>query len=159
MGIKIILSLISIIFSLIMIYVTQLNYKKKIFGKVSYLIWNSLWILVFLISIRPSIIDKYFENSFDINIFYILSVLSTLALLILYYFSYLVLLQLYLFVLIFFINIFLEKIFLVMVLLMVLENWVVRSEMRWLLVVISKDFLYLLFSQFLCSMRMFLLEF
>jgi len=88
MGIKIILSLTSIFFSLIMIYVTQLNYKKKIFGKVSYLIWNSLWILVFLISVRPSIIDKYFENSFDINIFYILSVLSTLALLILYYFSY-----------------------------------------------------------------------
>ena len=88
MGIKIILSLTSIFFSLIMIYVTQLNYKKKIFGKVSYLIWNFLWILVFLISVRPSIIDKYFENSFDINIFYILSVLSTLALLILYYFSY-----------------------------------------------------------------------
>ena len=71
-----------------MIYVTQLNYKKKIFGKISYLIWNSLWILVLLVSIRPSIIDKYFENSYDINIFYILSVLSTLTLLILYYFSY-----------------------------------------------------------------------
>jgi hypothetical protein len=88
MVIKIILSSISIIFSLIMIYVTQLNYKKKVFGRLSYLIWNALWILVLLVSIRPSIIDKYFESYYDINIFYILSVLSTLTLLILYYFSY-----------------------------------------------------------------------
>ena len=72
-----------------MIYITQINYKNKILNKVTYIIWNLIWILIISVSIRPGILDDYFENKYDIDIFYILSVLSTLTLIILYYFSFL----------------------------------------------------------------------
>ena len=79
----------SIIISLMMIYITQINYKNKILNKVTYIIWNLVWILIIFVSLRPGFLDDYFENKYDIDIFYILSVLSTLTLIILYYFSFL----------------------------------------------------------------------
>ena len=38
-------------------------------------------------SIRPEFIDNYFLNKYEIDIFYILSVISIITLVILYYFS------------------------------------------------------------------------
>ena len=72
-----------------MIYITQINYKNKILNKVTYIIWNLVWILIIFVSLRPGFLDDYFENNYEIDVFYILSVLSTLTLIILYYFSFL----------------------------------------------------------------------
>ena len=87
MVIKTILSIFSIIFSLLMIYITILNFKKKILKKIEALIWNLIWISIILISIRPKIIDKYFFENYNIDIYYIISVLSIILLLIFGYFN------------------------------------------------------------------------
>ena len=87
MIIKSILSILSIIFSLMMIYITQINYKKKILNKISYLLWISVWLTIIAVAIRPEFIDSYFLSNYDIDIFYILSVVSIITLVILYYFS------------------------------------------------------------------------
>ena len=88
MIIKIFLSLLSIIFSLVMIYITQINYKNKILGKLNYLLWIGIWVMSILVSIEL-IVDVYFEENYKIDIFYILSVISILFLLILNYFLFL----------------------------------------------------------------------
>tara|TARA_Y100001935_G_scaffold143997_1_gene118940 strand:- start:1628 stop:1981 length:354 start_codon:yes stop_codon:yes gene_type:complete len=87
MIIKTILSISSIIFSLIMIYLTQINYKKKYLNKLSYLLWVGIWALIIFVSLRPNSIDDYFINNFKIDVFYILSVISIITLVILYYIS------------------------------------------------------------------------
>ena len=87
MIIKTILSIFSIIFSLIMIYLTQINYKKKYLNKLSYLLWVGIWALIIFVSLRPNSIDDYFINNFKIDVFYILSVISIITLVILYYIS------------------------------------------------------------------------
>ena len=87
MIIKTILSITAIVFSLIMIYITQINYKKKNFNKLSYLLWIVIWILIIFVSLRPVSIDDYFINNYKIDLFYILSVISIISLLILYYIS------------------------------------------------------------------------
>jgi len=85
MLIKTMLSIIAILFSLMMVYVTQINYKKKILSKFDYLIWNLVWIAIILVSMRPKIVDNYFVENYNIDIFYILSVTSIISLIILYY--------------------------------------------------------------------------
>ncbi len=87
MIIKTILSIISIIFSLIMIYITQINYKKKYLNKASYLLWIVIWTLIIVVSLRPNSIDDYFLNNYKIDVFYILSIISVITLVILYYIS------------------------------------------------------------------------
>lgn len=87
MLIKTFLSLLSIIFSILMIYITQLNFKKKILSNFLYLVWLFVWISIIFVSIRPKYIDEYFYNNFKIDIFYILSVSGIIILVILYYFS------------------------------------------------------------------------
>ena len=87
MIIKTILSIFSIIFSLIMIYITQINYKKKYLNKLSYLIWVGIWAFIIFVSLRPNSIDDYFINNHKIDLFYILSVTSIITLVILYYIS------------------------------------------------------------------------
>ena len=87
MIIKTILSITSVIFSLIMIYITQINYKKKYLNKLSYLLWIMVWTLIIFVSLRPNFIDNYFINNYKIDIFYILSVTSIITLVILYYIS------------------------------------------------------------------------
>tara|TARA_B100000035_G_scaffold2740_1_gene2371 strand:- start:296 stop:649 length:354 start_codon:yes stop_codon:yes gene_type:complete len=87
MIIKTILSITAIVFSLIMIYITQINYKKKYLNKLSYLLWIVIWILIIFVSLRPVSIDDYFINNYKIDLFYILSVISIISLLILYYIS------------------------------------------------------------------------
>ena len=72
-----------------MIYITQINYKNKILGKLNYLLWIGIWVMIILVSIRPEIVDVYFEENYKIDIFYILSVISILFLLILNYFLFL----------------------------------------------------------------------
>lgn len=86
MIVKTFLSFLSILFAVLMIYLTILNYKKNNFTKTNLLIWNSLWIILILISIRPNFIDKYFVENFKIDIFYVLTILSILILFILSYF-------------------------------------------------------------------------
>ncbi len=85
MIIKTFLSFLSIIFALLMIYITIFNYKKKILSKTDFVIWNSVWIVLIMISVRPKIIDEYFIQNFKIDIFYVLSILSILTLFILSY--------------------------------------------------------------------------
>ena len=85
MIIKTILSVIIILFSLMMIYITQINYKKKVLSKLDYLIWNSVWIAIILVSMRPKFIDNYFLENYHVDIFYTLSVISIISLIILYY--------------------------------------------------------------------------
>ncbi|MDA8537923.1 DUF2304 family protein [Candidatus Pelagibacter bacterium] len=79
------MSIVSILFSLMMIYITLINYKRKILDKLNYFIWNAVWIGIILISIRPSFVDDYFNENFKIDIFYILSIVSIISLVILYY--------------------------------------------------------------------------
>jgi len=87
MIIKTILSIFSIIFSLIMIYITQINYKKKYLNKLSYLLWISVWAFIIFVSLRPNFIDDYFIYTYKVNVFYILSIISIITLAILYYIS------------------------------------------------------------------------
>ncbi len=87
MIIKLVLSSFSIIFSLIMLYITQVNYKKRLLNKISYLFWICIWTLIILASLRPEFVDSYFTENYDVDVFYILSVLSIISLVILYFFS------------------------------------------------------------------------
>ena len=87
MIIKTVLSIFSIIFSLIMIYITQINYKKKYLNKLSYLLWIGIWVLIIFASLIPNSIDDYFVNNHKVDVFYILSVISIITLIILYYIS------------------------------------------------------------------------
>ena len=88
MLIKTILSIVSILFSLMMIYITLINYKREILNKSDFFIWNTVWIGIIFISIRPNIVDEYFNSNFKIDIFYILSIISIISLVILYYTNY-----------------------------------------------------------------------
>ena len=87
MLIKTFLSFLSIIFSFLMIYVTSLNFKKKILNQLEFLIWNILWLVIIFLSVRPKIIDNFFLTNFNIDIFYIVSILSIISLLIFCYFN------------------------------------------------------------------------
>ena len=87
MIIKTFLSVLSIIFSLLMLYITNLNYKKNILKKTDTIIWSLVWISIIFISIRPKIIDNYFIKNFNVDVFYIISVLSIMVLVIVSYFS------------------------------------------------------------------------
>ena len=87
MIIKTFLSFLSIIFSVLMLYITNLNYKKNILKKTDTIIWNLVWLSIIFISIRPKIIDNYFIKNFNVDVFYIISVLSIMVLVILSYFS------------------------------------------------------------------------
>jgi hypothetical protein len=81
------LSFLSIIFSLLMIYITAINFKKNVLTKFEFLIWNIIWIGIIFISVRPSSVDDYFSESYNIDIFYIVTILSIISLLILSYFN------------------------------------------------------------------------
>jgi len=87
MLIKIFLALVSIIFSLLMIYITTINYKKNILSKLEFLIWNIIWLGIIFLSIRPNFIDVYFDKNFNIDIFYIITIISIVSLLIFNYFN------------------------------------------------------------------------
>ena len=87
MIIKIIFAVLSITFSLLMLYITNLNYKKNILKKIDTIIWSLVWLSIIFISIRPKIIDNYFIENFNVDIFYIISVLSIMVLVIVSYFS------------------------------------------------------------------------
>lgn len=87
MIIKLFLSVLSILFSILMIYITNLNYKKKILKKFDYLIWNGVWLLIIFLSVRPKFIDEYIINNYQVDFFYIANILSILTLIIIYFLS------------------------------------------------------------------------
>ena len=87
MIIKLFLSILSILFSILMIYITNLNYKKKILKKFDYLIWNGVWLLIIFLSVRPKFIDEYIINNYELDFFYIANILSILTLIIIYFLS------------------------------------------------------------------------
>ena len=87
MIIKLFLSVLSILFSILMIYITNLNYKKKILKKFDYLIWNGVWLLIIFLSVRPKFIDEYIINNYQLDFFYIANILSILILIIIYFLS------------------------------------------------------------------------
>ena len=87
MIIKLFLSVLSILFSILMIYITNLNYKKKILKKFDYLIWNGVWLLIIFLSVRPKFIDEYIINNYQVDFFYIANILSILILIIIYFLS------------------------------------------------------------------------
>ena len=87
MIIKLFLSVLSILFSILMIYITNINYKKKILKKLDYLIWNAVWLLIIFLSVRPKFIDEYIINNYQVDFFYIANILSILTLIIIYFLS------------------------------------------------------------------------
>lgn len=87
MIIKIFLASLTIIFSLLMFYITVINYKKNIINKIELLSWSLIWIGIILLSIRPNFIDNYFTENYKIDIFYITTILSIISLLIFSYFN------------------------------------------------------------------------
>ena len=87
MIIKLFLSIISILFSILMIYITNINYKKKFLKKLDTIIWNTVWILIIFLSIRPKFIDEYIINNYQVDFFYIANILSILILIIIYFLS------------------------------------------------------------------------
>ncbi len=87
MAIKIFLSSITIIFSLLMFYITIINHKKNILNKIELLSWSLIWIGIIFLSIRPNIIDNFFIENYKIDIFYITTILSVISLLIFSYFN------------------------------------------------------------------------
>ncbi len=87
MLIKMFLSLVAIIFSILMFYVTIINYKKKIINQLELLIWSLIWIGIISLSIRPDFIDDYFLNKYNTDIFYLITVVSIIFLLIFCYFN------------------------------------------------------------------------
>lgn len=88
MTIKVILSIITVIFSFLMIYITQLNYKKKIYNIFYYFFWNFIWVSLIFSAVRPKTIGTIFFNHFNIDLYYIFSILGILTLLILNYFLF-----------------------------------------------------------------------
>ena len=87
MIIKLFLSVLSILFSILMIYITNINYKKKILKKSDYIIWNVVWLLIIFLSVRPKFIDEYFIYNYQLDFFYIANILSILTLIIIYFLS------------------------------------------------------------------------
>ena len=87
MVIKLFLSVLSILFSILMIYITNINYKKKILKKLDYIIWNAVWLLIIFLSVRPKFIDEYIINNYQVDFFYIANILSILILIIIYFLS------------------------------------------------------------------------
>ena len=87
MIIKLFLSVLSILFSILMIYITNINYKKKILKKLDYIIWNAVWLLIIFLSVRPKFIDEYIINNYQVDFFYIANILSILILIIIYFLS------------------------------------------------------------------------
>ena len=87
MIIKLFLSVLSILFSILMIYITNINYKKKILKKLDYLIWNAVWLLIIFLSARPKFIDEYIINNYQVDFFYIANILSILILIMIYFLS------------------------------------------------------------------------
>ena len=87
MIIKLFLSIISILFSILMIYITNINYKKKILKKSDYIIWNVVWLLIIFLSVRPKFIDEYIINNYQVDFFYIANIISILILIIIYFLS------------------------------------------------------------------------
>ena len=87
MIIKLFLSIISILFSILMIYITNINYKKKILKKLDVIIWNTVWLLTIFLSVRPKFIDEYIVNNYQVDFFYIANILSILILIIIYFLS------------------------------------------------------------------------
>tara|TARA_B100000575_G_C22885475_1_gene515614 strand:+ start:189 stop:539 length:351 start_codon:yes stop_codon:yes gene_type:complete len=87
MLIKIFLALLSIIFSVLMIYITTINFKKKILSQFEFLIWNLCWLGIIFLSVRPKFIDDYFLKTYESDIFYIITILSIIFLLIFCYFN------------------------------------------------------------------------
>ena len=87
MIIKLFLSIISILFSILMIYITNINYKKKNLKKLDTIIWNAVWLLIIFLSVRPKFIDEYIINNYQVDFFYIANILSILILIIIYFLS------------------------------------------------------------------------
>ena len=70
-----------------MIYITNINYKKKILKKLDVIIWNTVWLLTIFLSVRPKFIDEYIVNNYQVDFFYIANILSILILIIIYFLS------------------------------------------------------------------------
>ena len=85
---KFFLPFIVSLFSLLMIYLTILNYKKNFFSLIENYIWQSVWVISIFLSIRPKAIDVYIEKNFQTNCFYVFTILGIFSLLILTFYYY-----------------------------------------------------------------------
>ena len=86
--VKFFLPFIVFLFSLLMIYITILNYKKNFFSLIENYIWQSIWVISIFLSIRPKAIDVYIEKNFQTNFFYVFTILGIFFLLILTFYYY-----------------------------------------------------------------------
>ena len=87
MLVKIFLASISIIFALLMTYITVINYKKNVLNKLEFIIWNTIWLGIIFLSVRPNFVDEFFNKNYNVDIFYIITILSVISLLIFSYFN------------------------------------------------------------------------
>lgn len=86
---KFFLPLVIFLFALIMIYMTFLNYKKKIFSLIENFVWQGIWVFSIFLSVRPKAIDVYIEKNFETNFFYVFTILGIFSLLIVTFYYYL----------------------------------------------------------------------
>ena len=70
-----------------MTYITIINYKKNVLNKLEFVIWNIIWLGIIFLSIRPNFIDDFFSENYNIDIFYIITILIVISLLIFSYFN------------------------------------------------------------------------
>ncbi len=66
MLVKIFLASISIIFALLMTYITVINYKKNVLNKLEFIIWNTIWLGIIFLSVRPNFVDEFFNKNYNI---------------------------------------------------------------------------------------------
>lgn len=85
---KILLIIFSIIVSLLMIYMTTINYKNKLINIFEYILWTLLWLIIIFLSIRPKILDIFINNYFGTSLFYIFTVLGFIFTLVIVFYFY-----------------------------------------------------------------------
>ena len=70
-----------------MTYITVINYKKNVLNKLEFIIWNTIWLGIIFLSVRPNFVDEFFNKNYNVDIFYIITILSVTSLLIFSYFN------------------------------------------------------------------------
>lgn len=84
--IKNLLSIIIFFGTCLLFFNTYINYKKKIFNLINLFCWSLIWFFLIFISIRPKNLDYYIQNNYEVDIFYLISIVFSFFCLICIYF-------------------------------------------------------------------------
>jgi len=85
---KEILITFSILVSFLMIYLTILNFKKKLLNNFEILSWTAVWFSIIILSIRPKMLDNFIVEKFNVSIFYIFAILGFIFFTIIIFYLY-----------------------------------------------------------------------